>query len=497
MNNGAKKYYHGHLLKKQQGNILVMFTIGLFSFIAMMALALDGGHLLLNKTRLQNFADSSALHAAVVLDLGGSHRQAKKAVIEMLSKNIAHADNFEIKDGLNLSSLNYDAIDLNGQVRVDFSMRADPFVSSADEDAHYVKVEFVDVNLNNFFADLLSFTKRVSAVALAGPSTAIEECPIDLVPMLVCEDPVARSAHPDHINSDGSGYAFGLPLKELMAMKSGSASASEPAIGPGNFQLIRLGTNTGAADIREAMAGSPFTNAANCAATLGVGAEVATEPGNTVGPSAQGINTRLGDYAGPMNKDKALYPADWNTCQGEDRVEVYTKKEAEDATTAAAAKAAIAAAAAEAAGESAEQVAEAGMYTVSQAGDINPTTIGNAYRHDQYISDSLSCSDVLNGESGGDVVTLSDNVPTSGFERRMLKLVIGDCTGKNNGATDIPVVGLGCFFLTQTMGGGSDDFIVGEFLGDCSSVGKPSGVADDTPGPYTIVLYHVPGSKDS
>jgi hypothetical protein len=456
MNNFAKKYYHGQLLKKQQGNILVMFTIGLFAFIAMMALALDGGHLLLNKTRLQNFADSSALHSAVVLDLGGSHRQAREAVIEILSKNLDHGDNFEIKDGLNLSSLNYDAIDLNGQVRVDFSMRADPFISSNNADAHYVKVEFVDVNLNNFFADLLSFNKRVSAVALAGPSTAIEECPVDLVPMLVCEDPS---------NVGAADTVFGLPIEELMAMKSGSASASDPAIGPGNFQLIRLGDNSGGADIRTAMAGSPFTNAANCAATLAVGDEVPTEPGNTVGPAAQGINTRLGEYAGPMNTDKDLYPADWNTCQGKNRVEVYKKQNAP---------------------------------SPDLVGEINPTTVGNAYRYNQYISDSVSCSNTANGSvAAGQVVTVSDNVSTSGFERRMLKLVIGDCTGKNNGATDIPVVGLGCFFLTQTMGGGNDDFIIGEFTGDCSSVGKPSGVADDTPGPYTIVLYHVPGSKDS
>ncbi|MFQ3175732.1 MAG: hypothetical protein ACI93H_000718 [Psychromonas sp.] len=459
MNNVAKKYYHGQLLKKQQGNILVMFTIGLFAFIAMMALALDGGHLLLNKTRLQNFADSSALHSAVVLDLGGSHFEARAAVVEILSKNLAHSENFEIKEGLN---------DFTNQVRVDFSMRADPFISSTDQDAHYVKVEFLNVNLNNFFADLLSFNKQVSAVALAGPSTAIEECPTDLVPMLICSDPNYTGAEPN---------VFGLPIEKLYAMKSGSASASDPAIGPGNFQLLRLGDSTGGAEIRTAMAGSPFTNATNCAATLGVDDTVETEPGDKVGPASQGINTRLGNYAGTMKQDADLYPADWNTCQGENRVAVYTKKQAKDATAAS---------------------AETDTPIVYQAGDINPDTIDNAYRHDQYISDSLSCSNTVNGSSAtGDVVTVSENVSTSGFERRMLKLVIGDCTGKDNGATDIPVVGLGCFFLTQTMGGGSDDFIIGEFTGDCSSVGKPSGVAENTPGPYTIVLYHVPGSKDS
>ena len=52
------------LSNKQHGNILVVFTVALFALIGMASLALDGGHLLLNKGKLQNLVDAAALHAA-------------------------------------------------------------------------------------------------------------------------------------------------------------------------------------------------------------------------------------------------------------------------------------------------------------------------------------------------------------------------------------------------------------------------------------------------
>ncbi len=66
---GSRKYLS---LGRQTGAILVMFTIGLFSLLVVAALALDGGHLLLNKGRLQNAVDASALYAAKVVQDGGT-----------------------------------------------------------------------------------------------------------------------------------------------------------------------------------------------------------------------------------------------------------------------------------------------------------------------------------------------------------------------------------------------------------------------------------------
>ena len=181
------RYSRGQPHKKQQGNILVMFTIGLFVLIAMAALAIDSGHLLLNKSRLQNISDAAALHAAKTLDEGGSHIEARAAVIEILMLNLAHRDNFEIDNALDLSSVDTSATQVTAQIRIDFSEKADPFVHSDDlAKARYVKVELRNLNLNNFLADILNFSKHISATSLAGPSTAVVECPKELVPMLVC-----------------------------------------------------------------------------------------------------------------------------------------------------------------------------------------------------------------------------------------------------------------------------------------------------------------------
>ncbi|MEH6453820.1 MAG: pilus assembly protein TadG-related protein, partial [Psychromonas sp.] len=194
---------------KQQGNILVMFTIGLFALIAMAALALDGGHLLLNKSRLQNIADTAALHAAKTLDEGKSQAEAEDAVFEMINLNLGSSsdsdwnsaypnrDNFEIKE----------ALDLDVNVTVEFLLYPDPDnpPEILPDEARYVKVEIRNLGLNNFLADIMSFNKRISATALAGPSTAIVACPNDVVPMMVCGD-FSEDAPVD------DDHAYGLPL---------------------------------------------------------------------------------------------------------------------------------------------------------------------------------------------------------------------------------------------------------------------------------------------
>lgn len=423
------------LINKQQGNILVMFTVGLFVLLAMAALAIDGGHLLLHKSRLQNLSDAAALYAAKTLDDGGSQSEARAAAIEVLRLNLAYRDNFEINEALDLSAVDASTTQVTDAIRVDFSMRPDPFVSDSSADARYVKVDIRNLNLNNFLADVMNFSKQVSTAAVAGPSTRIVECPVDLVPMLVCANDPSPSAAP----------LFGLELEKLYLMKIGSNNASP--IGPGNFQLIRLGDNSGGDDIRDAMAGEAYSSDDNCAITNDDGA-VPTEPGNKVGPSGQGINTRLGSWHGPVNSSD--HPRDWNICQG--------------------------------------------PHISLDGGEIEADGVDKAYRYSQYLTDSGSCDAVSDGNVQGNI---DSNAPHEN-ERRVLNVVIGDCTDKHHGADDIPYLGLGCFFLTQEMtSGGQNAYIIGEFIKDCYAEGVPEGIAEDKPGPYKIVLYHVPESKDS
>ncbi|WP_022942110.1 pilus assembly protein TadG-related protein [Psychromonas hadalis] len=441
------RHHQRQALKKQRGNILVMFTIGLFALIVMAALALDGGHLLLNKSRLQNIADAAALHAAKVMDEGGSHLDARKATVEIIALNLAHRDKFEISDALLLPALAdvANSIDITAALQVDFSMRPDPFESSMDQAAHYVKVEISNLQLNNFLADIFNFDKRVTATALAGKSTEITFCPSTVVPMLVCGDPSTPetgSLKPDTTDDYNLGH-WGLDFDTLYATKIGSGETS--LVGPGNFQLVDLGGN--ASDIKFQMAGAVRNDSCDLIADITDGVETAT--GNKVG-LADGINTRLGIFFGNMKQYEDQFSRDSNICQGEERIE------AEDIDYA--------------------------------MGVVKPESYYKAYRFSDY-------------KEGGDNSMCAEDTSSTAKEeygRRIFNIVIADCgDGNNNGTSTLDYLGLGCVFLTQSMEHSGDAHIIAEIIEGCPLEGKLSGIAEDNPGPYKIVLYHVPDSKDS
>jgi hypothetical protein len=76
------------------------------------------------------------------------------------------------------------------------------------------------------------------------------------------------------------------------------------------------------------------------------------------------------------------------------------------------------------------------------------------------------------------------------FERRMLKIVVGDCSGKLSGTTSVPVLGFGCYFVVQPMSnGGTESQIFGQFVKECEgdNVASPSPSTDS--GPQIIQLY--------
>jgi Flp pilus assembly protein TadG len=60
-----------NLQHKQKGVVGILVVVGLVALLAMAGLALDSGHAMLNKTRLQNAVDAAALSGAKELDLTG------------------------------------------------------------------------------------------------------------------------------------------------------------------------------------------------------------------------------------------------------------------------------------------------------------------------------------------------------------------------------------------------------------------------------------------
>lgn len=456
----STRYRIGKGHRRQRGAIIIMITVAMFAILAMAALALDGGHQLLNKARLQNAVDAAALSGAVTLKEDYGQLRAREEGLATFISALGAQDYNELNAGVSLGVLNYAADQVSAQITMEFSHRPDPFIPVSDEDADYVRVTVTDVQLNNFFAQILGFDKRISASAVAGPSTSTPQCSTDLLPMMVCA-------------ADLNEENFGYPLNKMMAMKISSDQNSP--IGPGNFQLIRLGDNTGAADIRNAMAGESDSDE-YCFGYNGPNAteQVETEPGNTVGPVAQGLNTRMGRWQGPVNSTD--HPQDHDTCVGAPLdVDENSNILAEDGTP----------------------------ITIPDG-----TADYHAYmdtHYPQYYHNGLYNS--IEGHScpayadGSDVFEPNSQASSPGMEkRREFSIVVADCgTGANNGQNSMPFVGFACFYLMQeVVQKGNDAFVIGEFLGDCTNdAGGVSETPNSGAGPYRIVLYHDPVSEDS
>jgi hypothetical protein len=74
------------------------------------------------------------------------------------------------------------------------------------------------------------------------------------------------------------------------------------------------------------------------------------------------------------------------------------------------------------------------------------------------------------------------------FERRVLKVVIGNCSGKIDGASSVPVLGFGCFFVIQPSTNG-DASIFGQFVKECEGDNVPGPTPSTDSGPQIIQLY--------
>ena len=263
---------------RQRGVVAVIVAIGLLALVAMAGLALDSGHMILNKARLQNTVDASALAAAKVLDATASEDQATAAARGVFDLNAAnHAELGRVLSGADIT--------------VQYSNTLNPFAPGTTP-ANYVRVIANDFTMWTSFTTLVGFNdSRVAASAVAGPSAPVgttegnEAC--DLAPMLVCADPAA-----------GAENDWGYSRDDVTTLKL--AAGDESDVGPGNFHLVRLG-GPGANIVRQNLAGGYE----QC---LDPGENVETEPGVENGPVSQGLNTRFGQYQGGMNQ--STYPPD-------------------------------------------------------------------------------------------------------------------------------------------------------------------------------------------
>ena len=419
--------------RRQEGSVSVLMVFALAVIGMMAALALDGGHMMLNKTRLQNAVDAAALSGAKTLSQveGGTNIDTvtKAAALNTLVQNANATGNNELATAIGGNPDAFAEVELAASVY-------GPFSFPGPSDAKYVRVSVSNYNLTGFFWNFAQVFgagglggKAVAAIATAGPSPT---SPCDLSPLMVCGDPTQYD--PD------AGMFWGFQFGDLKVLKTAAGNSSP--IGPGNFQLLDFGS--GGSTVREDLAGGGNV-------CRSVGDNVQTAPGNKVGPTSQGLNTRFGMYNGPVSASD--YPPDLVTTSSNPAI-TY-----DDSV-------------------SPPQAKYQGQVVTSSNGNL--TAGSNAiFDYNDWRASTAAC---VAGGSG----CQSNGV----FERRMMKIVVGNCTGKQGGSTSIPVLGFGCYYVVQPMdGGGKDAQIFGQFVKECEgdNVAGPSPSTDS--GPQIIQLY--------
>jgi hypothetical protein len=219
------------LPRRQGGAVSVLMVIALAAIGMMAALALDGGHMLLNKTRLQNAVDAAALGGAKTLSQvsGGMNMASttRAAALDTLSRNANAVGNAELATAVAGNPGAFAAVELSSSVY-------GPFSYPGPSDAKYVRVSVPSYQLNGFFWSFVQSVgdgslggKAVAAIATAGPSPT---APCDLAPLMVCGD----ASQYDPAAGNFWSYHFG----DLVVLKTAAGNTSP--IGPGNFQCLIL-----------------------------------------------------------------------------------------------------------------------------------------------------------------------------------------------------------------------------------------------------------------
>lgn len=424
--------------KQQKGAVLILVTVALFTLLGFTALALDGGYLLLNKTRLQDVVDISALSGAKTLsspDLEDStHDKAIDAVY-----NTVRA----ILDGDGFGNVLVDRDTLEESVVVEFSDQPVPFVVTSNASAKYIRVRMESVPVTQFFSKMFSDIWQVRVSAVAGPVYPTKSGKIcDVIPLLMC------ASNPEDAN-------FGYKMTEVEGddKQQGdvvlikSPAPGSPNMGPGNFQAISLDPN-GNSNYRDDLA------AGRC---IEIDHEYGldTNAGGNTGTTRQGINTRFGIYnSGPYNQNDGYY----SDC-------TLSNKPFLNYDTSAMA---------------------GGAAAILSEGDLN-----NIQLYSEYVQGDAN-TEANKGYAGN-----GQCIPG----RRIVKIPVASCSS-SGGSHTVTIIGVAGVFLNQHValpgsgGQGNNQYVIGEFIKKYGVDG--TGYQDEEGGgAFRLVLFKDSDSGDS
>jgi hypothetical protein len=286
-------------LQKQYGTTMLLTLVFLVGLVGAIALATDSGHVLVNKTRLQNALDAAALSAAISVNADPA-----KDTTKATTAGIATFDLFKGKPGNSeLSKMSLKASDFQ------YSKYLTPFTAGTNPPS-FVRVSTrASSGSTTLFpvAPILIKVLGVGSQNVSAESTAGavgQNC--SLVPFVMCAQvtpSLDKNCNDDTIRIDTSsgtpvtvlgsdgindcyGYNIGQIRSLMIACNGNTSNCPANSLESGNFNLLNLDGSQGGKDIRDTLQGT--TNVcANAGNTLD------TKPGWTWGNVSKGIDDRF------------------------------------------------------------------------------------------------------------------------------------------------------------------------------------------------------------
>jgi Flp pilus assembly protein TadG len=503
-------------LHKAKGVVLVLVALALVVLMGMAALAIDLSHAEVNKTRLQNLADSLALSAAISLNKGDNPTAAEAyARTNTLNLFKNSGGNAETKAAIaSTPSLDFEftfakITDLSTSTTGDWKLKSDSFWNTNNPNFVRVTSLTTPMNISTWFARVIGFNNMaVSASAVAGTA---QESPCDLTPFAMCAGYEAGGGiDTDCTNSShnalgllptGNPDCYGYELNALYCMKEQSASGdpevcpSPPTadIGAGNFgfldfSFLDLPKGFPTPVLEHCIAGN-----SDCRLGCQFKGTVPTKTGETFGQVESGFNTRFGLPGGSLNKAPylTLYPSDkltgeqdaarettpLNTFPYNYRINPYlTNGEPYEIATG---------------------VPNPAFVSYVQI-PFQEKELNNA--HSSYISNPSGIEEQATGKD----------------KRRILAIPFIDCSVPINGKKDVKIVGYGCFYMAREYANVSAEdpkglvkpyykfgdisankrYLYGQFIDPASEpdacIGAGNIVSDVDTGFFKVILYKDP-----
>lgn len=247
--------------RHQRGVVTVLVAIALPLLLFIIGMAVDFGHVFVNKTRLQNALDASALSAAIGINADVTHNVAAAT-----AKGIATFNLFKAATGnTELATLNA------GALVFDYSKTLKPWGAFDPATDNFAFVKVTSTNMLNVTPLLIRFFRpndiAIPAIATAGP---VDTC--NIMPIFLC----AKIGAPCN-DIECYGYTKGqiIPLEPPNNLSLYTN---------GNYGLLESTTGSGANQIKLDLQGRAIDS---CSLKRG------SKTGVASGPVSTGLNYRI------------------------------------------------------------------------------------------------------------------------------------------------------------------------------------------------------------